>query len=73
MTPPPPIGAARYLGTGLQFAVTLLAGLYLGYIFDSKFGTLPWGTLGGSAMGFAAGFYGLWSELMRKDHDKGPS
>ena len=57
----------KYLGVGLQLATTLLAGVFLGYFLDRKFETLPFCTLGGSALGFLAGFYGLFRQIGKKN------
>ncbi|OGR87610.1 MAG: hypothetical protein A3A86_08065 [Elusimicrobia bacterium RIFCSPLOWO2_01_FULL_60_11] len=60
---------AKYIGVGLQLAVTLLAGVFLGYFLDRKFQTLPFCTLGGSALGFLAGFYGFMRQINKKNDE----
>lgn len=57
----------KYLGVGLQLATTLLAGVFLGYFLDRKFQTLPFCTLGGSALGFLAGFYSFMRQIGKKN------
>ena len=49
--------AARLGGLGVQFAVAILLFLYLGNWADHKFGSGPWGVLGGLCVGFASGLY----------------
>ncbi len=58
-----PPGVFKYLGIGLQLAVTILLGFLIGYIVDKKFGTLPWLTLLCSALGLGAGFYNVLKQL----------
>ena len=60
---------AKYLGIGLQLAVTLLVFIFLGYFIDRKFGFLPWGTLAGALMGFVIGFYNLMGFIQKKDEN----
>ncbi len=56
----------KYLGIGLELAATLLSGIFLGYFLDRKYGTLPWGTLIGSALGLGMGFYRLIGTIEKK-------
>lgn len=46
-------GAAKYLTFGLELAVTMAVCVGGGYWIDQRFGTLPWGTLGGAVLGIA--------------------
>ncbi len=41
---------------GTEFALTEIIGAAVGYWLDTKWGTLPWGTVGGAMLGFALGF-----------------
>lgn len=43
----------------------MLVGAGLGYVIDSNFRTAPWGIIGGSLLGFAAGLYGVYKALMK--------
>ena len=56
-------GPAKYLGVGLQLAITILVGFFAGYLVDKKFGVLPWCSLAGVFLGLAVGFYQLIVEL----------
>lgn len=47
--------AQRGLTLGLEFVVPMLLGLAL----DRRLGTLPWGTLVGTALGFGVGIWHL--------------
>ena len=58
---------AKYIGIGLQLATTLLAGVFLGFFLDRKFQTAPFCTLGGSALGFIAGFYAFLKQMENKN------
>ncbi len=56
--------AAKYAGVGLQFAVSVLLFLYLGQWLDRRYGTGPWGVLGGVLVGASAAFYSMYRRLM---------
>lgn len=53
----------RHLGLGIEFAASLLLFIFLGRYLDGKYGTEPWLTVSGAAVGFAAGFYGMFRSL----------
>ncbi len=44
-------------GLGIQFAVIMCMGTFGGYYLDKKIGSLPFLTLGGSALAFALAIY----------------
>jgi ATP synthase protein I len=46
--------AAPLMGLGMTLAVTVLAGLGLGWWFDKRLGTRPWLLLLGACFGIAA-------------------
>jgi ATP synthase protein I len=50
---------AYYSSLGLQVALAIVIGLFLGYYLDGKFGTSPWLTLIGLGLGIAAGYRNL--------------
>lgn len=50
---------------GLELAAAVLAGFWVGYRLDAKFGTAPWLMLAGAAAGLAGGFYLVMRELFR--------
>ena len=57
-------GWVRYSGVGLELAGAT-AGLALaGYWIDGKFGTSPWGILGGVTIGIVGGLYNLVRESL---------
>ena len=60
------VSLARYSGLGLQLAASV--GLFMagGRWLDGKLDTGPWLTLVGAFVGAAAGFYSLYSHLVRK-------
>jgi F0F1-type ATP synthase assembly protein I len=51
----------RLAGLGLQFAVTVLAAVFLGRYLDGKFDLSPWLTVLGALLGL---FLGLYSFLL---------
>ena len=66
-TPPKPDNLARELRTlaaassmGLSVVVAILLGLGAGIWLDGRLGTRPWLTIGGLAVGVAAGFRNLY-------------
>lgn len=56
--------AANYLGTGLQFAGSIVLFLFVGQWLDRRLGTDPWLLLLGVFVGAAAGFYSLYRQLV---------
>lgn len=61
---PPGFNAFRFLGVGLQFAVTVGLFAWLGYWLDGKYGWTPWGVTIGSLFGVAAGSYHFLKEVL---------
>jgi F0F1-type ATP synthase assembly protein I len=62
--------AAPLLGLGTTLAVTVLAGLGLGYWADQRFGTKPWLLLLGACLGIAAALVHFFSTVAGSS--KGP-
>jgi ATP synthase protein I len=58
------VTAGDFAGVGLQLAICIIGGLYLGQWLDRKFGTAPWLLFVGVFGGFAAGFYSMYRKLM---------
>jgi F0F1-type ATP synthase assembly protein I len=56
-------GVGRYGTVGLEFALSVLLGLWLGHWADKKFGTHGIFTLVGLAYGFGAGARFVWRAL----------
>jgi F0F1-type ATP synthase assembly protein I len=52
-------GWVRYSGLGIELAGAVAGLTFVGYWIDGKFGTSPWGLLGGLAMGLIGGTYNL--------------
>ncbi|MCA8935986.1 MAG: AtpZ/AtpI family protein [Planctomycetes bacterium] len=57
----------KYTSVGLQFVLVLLLPLGLGYWADTYFGTLPWLTLVGFALGAVASMTSIILEVQRMD------
>ena len=47
--------SVKYTGLGIELAVFLVVGVLGGNWIDEKYGTAPWGILGGVAFGIAGG------------------
>ncbi len=45
-----------YVGLGMELAVPLLVGIFLGRWLDRRLGTEPWLLIVGAVLGMAAGF-----------------
>lgn len=48
---------------GIEFAASILAGLFVGWWADRRIGTGPWLVILGTFVGAAAGFYNLYRAL----------
>jgi len=62
--------AAGLLGLGMQFAVTIVACLGIGYWLDSRFDTQPWALLAGGIIGIIGGFL-QFLKTVRSETEKG--
>ena len=62
-------GWVRYSGVGLELAGATAVLALLGYWIDGKFGTSPWGMLGGVIIGIVGGLYNLIRESMAAIRD----
>ena len=77
-------GWVRYSGVGLELAGATAGLAFIGYWVDRRFGTEPWGILGGVILGLVGGLYNLVRESLQavreakvedqlaSDEDKGP-
>jgi ATP synthase protein I len=57
-------GWVRYSGVGLELAGATAGLALLGYWIDGRFGTRPWGTVGGVVIGLVGGLYNLVRESL---------
>jgi F0F1-type ATP synthase assembly protein I len=57
-------GWVRYSGVGLELAGATAGLALVGYWIDGKFGTTPWGILGGVTIGIVGGLYNLVRESL---------
>ncbi len=65
--------AARLMGIGWYFAVSIVAGVLGGFYLDKVAGTTPWLTLLGMLLGFVVAFYGAYRmliDVLRADQDR---
>jgi ATP synthase protein I len=56
---------AYYSSLGLQVALSIFIGLFVGVYLDRRFDTAPWLTLIGLAMGIAAGYRNIGLAIKR--------
>ena len=54
----------RSSGVGLEMAGALGGFAFIGYWIDHRFGTAPWGILGGVLIGLVGGLYNLVRESL---------
>jgi len=57
-------GWVRHSGVGLELAGATAGLAVVGYWIDHRFGTQPWGILGGVIIGLAGGLYNLVRESL---------
>jgi ATP synthase protein I len=57
-------GWIRYSGIGLELAGATAGLALVGYWIDGRFGTSPWGLLGGVVIGIVGGLYNLVRESL---------
>ena len=57
-------GWVRYSGVGLELAGATAGLALVGYWIDGKFGTSPWGILGGVIIGIVGGLYNMVKESL---------
>lgn len=62
--------SVRYTGLGIELAVFLVAGTLGGNWIDEKYGTAPWGILGGVAFGVAGGVRTLIRTVRQIQHNQ---
>ena len=55
-------GWVRYSGIGLELAGATAGLALIGYWIDGRFGTTPWGMLGGVVIGLVGGLFNLVRE-----------
>lgn len=60
---PDEINVGSFAGVGLQFAVSIVAFLFLGQWVDRKFGSSPFFLLIGVFVGGSAAFYSMYRRL----------
>jgi F0F1-type ATP synthase assembly protein I len=57
-------GWVRYSTVGLELAGAIAGLAFLGHWIDGRFGTQPWGILGGVVIGLVGGLYNLVRESL---------
>jgi F0F1-type ATP synthase assembly protein I len=57
-------GWVRYSGIGLELAGAIAGLTLVGYWIDRRFGTEPWGILGGVVIGLVGGLFNLVRESL---------
>ena len=54
----------EFAGIGLQFALSIMAGVYAGQWLDERLGSAPWLLIVGVFLGAGLSFYSMYSKLM---------
>ena len=62
-------GWVRYSGVGLELAGATAGLAFVGYWIDGKYGTAPWGILGGVLIGIVGGLYNMIRESLKAVRD----
>jgi F0F1-type ATP synthase assembly protein I len=63
-----PAGVATIATGGIEFAVTILLGVFAGQWLDRRMGTAPWLVILGVVFGAGVGFYNLYRTLTTAQH-----
>ena len=58
-------GWVRYSGVGLELAGATAGLALVGYWIDGKYGTAPWGILGGVLVGIVGGLYNMVKQSLK--------
>jgi len=64
-------GWIRYSGIGLELAGATAGLALLGYWIDTRYGTRPWGLVGGLIIGIVGGIYNLIRESLEAVREAG--
>ncbi len=59
------IERTSYMMVGVQFALSIIIGVVIGYYLDKRLSTFPWMTIFWLLIGFAAGLKNLYRELKK--------
>ena len=59
------IDKTSYMMVGVQFALSIIIGIVIGYYLDKWLSTFPWMTIFWLLIGFAAGLKNLYRELKK--------
>jgi len=62
-------GWGKYLGLGMEMAVGVGLGYFVGRWLDKRYGWSPWGVTVGSLLGVAGGMYLLIKEALKMNKD----
>jgi ATP synthase protein I len=63
-----PVGAMTVATGGIEFAVSILLGVFAGQWLDRRMHTGPWLVMLGALVGAAAGFYNLYRTITTAQH-----
>ena len=61
---------APLFGLGVQFAVTILFGVGIGYVIDNRYDIDPWAKLIGGVVGIGIGFYQFFRAVLPREPDQ---
>ena len=63
-----PVGPMTVATGGIEFAASILIGVFGGQWLDRRMGTGPWLVMLGALVGAAAGFYNLYRTITTAQH-----
>jgi F0F1-type ATP synthase assembly protein I len=58
-------GWVRHSGVGLELAAAIAGFSLIGYWIDSRYGSEPWGLVGGIVLGLVGGLYNLVKQSLQ--------
>ncbi len=62
-------GWVRHSGVGLELAGAVAGFALIGYWIDRRYGTAPWGLVGGVILGLVGGLYNLVKQSLQATHE----
>lgn len=58
---------SRYASVGIEFALSVIIGFFIGRWLEQRLDCSPWGTVGGIVLGFSAALRSLYRLALREE------